>query len=532
MYRVKTGTDIIMAEGGELLSELLASAHLPVEMPCGGRGVCGKCRVLVNGKEELACRYVIGSDIEVVLPDRGEIVSETGISFESAAGKNAGESVGKNAGESVGKNAGESVGKNAGESVGESVGKNAGENAGESVGKNAGENVGGNAGESVGDELSFALDIGTTTLALALVSSKDSSVKGVYTSGNPQRAFGADIMTRIEYCRRNSGAKLTSAVVDGINRLVKKSGVSSVGTMYVAGNVTMLHLLFSEDCSSIGVAPYTPVFLESREYPAEALGIEGVRRVVSLPSVSSFVGADIVAGMNYTGLPAPGNYSLLVDLGTNAEIVLFSDSSAVASAAAAGPCFEGANISSGMSATRGAVRAFYIDENGVRRAETIENAPAAGICGTGLVDIVAELLRTGEIDETGYMECSEYEVADGVTLTQDDVRQFQLAKSAVFSAMISLMKNENVSFDDIGHLYISGGFSAGINPRSAVRCGLLPAELAEKITVLNNSSLLGTVKFASEKNDLSVYIRNTRYIDLSSDAFFSGLFIENMMFDS
>ena len=268
MYRVKTGTDIIMAEGGELLSELLASAHLPVEMPCGGRGVCGKCRVLVNGKEELACRYVIGSDIEVVLPDRGEIVSETGISFESAAGKNAGESVGKNAGENAGKNAGENVGGNAGESVGGNVGESAGENV----------------GESVGDELSFALDIGTTTLALALVSSKDSSVKGVYTSGNPQRAFGADIMTRIEYCRRNSGAKLTSAVVDGINRLVKKSGVSSVGTMYVAGNVTMLHLLFSEDCSSIGVAPYTPVFLESREYPAEALGIEGLRSATRLCS--------------------------------------------------------------------------------------------------------------------------------------------------------------------------------------------------------------------------------------------------------
>ncbi len=468
MYKVKIGDEVIYADGGEILSDVLLKHKKPVEHPCGGRGTCKKCKVNVNGKEELSCRYVINSDIEVSLSGTENIISETGADTTGSITKN----------------------------------------------------------------LCFALDIGTTTIALALVSLDEGKIVKVITGTNPQRAFGADIMTRISYCRQNSQYELNRVVIAEINRLIGEFGIERIDTMYVAGNVTMLHLFFNVDCSSIGVAPYTPVFLESKSADAEDIGIIGVGKVISLPSVSSFVGADIVAGMNYTGFPSDGKYNLLVDLGTNAEVVLFSENSGLATAAAAGPCFEGANISFGMSATSGAVYSFSLKQNREKDVKTISDVPAKGICGTGLIDIIAELVKANIIDETGYMEDETYIISDNVTLSQGDVRQFQLAKSAVYSAILSLIKTENIAFEQIENMYISGGFSAKINIESAVTCGLLPAALASKTVPINNSSLLGTVKFALEQNDLSVYTRNTEYVDLSSSRYFSDLFIENMMFET
>ena len=231
MYKVKIGDEVIYAEGGEILSDVLLKHKKPVEHPCGGRGTCKKCKVNVNGKEELSCRYVINSDIEVSLSGTENIISETGADTTGSITKN----------------------------------------------------------------LCFALDIGTTTIALALVSLDEGKIVKVITGTNPQRAFGADIMTRISYCRQNSQNELNRVVIAEINRLIGEFGIERIDTMYVAGNVTMLHLFFNVDCSSIGVAPYTPVFLESKSADAEDIGIIGVGKVISLPSVSSFVGADIVA---------------------------------------------------------------------------------------------------------------------------------------------------------------------------------------------------------------------------------------------
>ena len=245
-----------------------------------------------------------------------------------------------------------------------------------------------------------------------------------------------------------------------------------------------------------------------------------------MPNISAFVGADIVAGLNLVSAPMSGKHDLLIDLGTNAEVVLFSEKDALCTAAAAGPCFEGANISCGMSATAGAISAY--GEDGIK---TIADAKPLGICGTGLVDVIAVLLERGEIDETGFMECESYTLSEGVTLEGGDVRQYQLAKSAVNSAILTLMKLKNVGFEDIGSMYISGGFSAKINIKNAVKTGLLPKELESKCVTLNNSSLLGAVKYAFEQNELSWLLDSTRYIDLSSDPDFSELFIENMMFE-
>lgn len=456
---VKINGKTVLAPAGTVLSDILE-----IEKPCGGRGTCGKCKVRVNGSDELACRYIINSDIEVETYEKSGIVSESGII-----------------------------------EVGEASGN-----------------------------LCYALDIGTTTLALALVSLDAKKTVRVVTATNPQRRFGADVITRIDHCQKHSVDELQSVLIGEINKMISDFDVGVVDTMYVAANVTMLHTFFGVDCSSIGVAPYTPSFLDSKRENAECIGLRGVKTVISLPSVASFVGADIVAGLGLVGMPEEGKYDLLVDLGTNAEVVLFSNKSGVATAAAAGPCFEGANISCGMSATKGAVYSYRSDYGQVSY-KTIADARAVGICGTGLIDIVAELLKNENIDETGYMD-DDHEIADGVYLSPDDVRQYQLAKSAVCSAILSLMKTEGVTFDNISKMYISGGFSSKINICNAVNSGLLPRELAGKTVALNNSSLQGTVKYAIEGNDLDGLTKKIKYVDLSANKYFTDLFVENMMF--
>ena len=312
-------------------------------------------------------------------------------------------------------------------------------------------------------------------------------------------------------------------LTDTINEMLEELPVRA-DTLYVSGNTTMLHILFGIDCSSIGTAPYTPVFLEKKSVNAESIGVTAADKVESLPCISAFTGADIVAGLNLINMPENGKHSLLIDLGTNAEIVLYSGESSLCTAAAAGPCFEGANISCGMSATEGAVYAY--SEN---TAKTIGNAPVRGVCGTGLIDIVAHLLKNGILDETGYME-NDFEIADKVTLTRDDIRQYQLAKSAIYSAVLTLMSLKNVSLDDIETVYLSGGFSGKINIENAVITGLIPEGLRDKCRAIRNSSLLGTVKYALEKNPLNEICTKARYIDLSESPSFSELFIENIMF--
>ncbi len=462
MRKVIINGETQYCEDGTVLSDVLVKSDNGVDHPCGGRGVCKKCIVTVNGKEELSCRYIINSDITVTIPKKDEILSETG-AIQTG---------------------------------------------------------------QVTDNRCLVLDIGTTTLALALVSLDKNEIIKVITGTNPQRMFGADVMTRIDYCTKNGVKELKAVLTDEINSMTARITDGKIPTLYVSGNVTMLHLFFGVDCSSMGMAPYTPAFLESKTVTGESLGLAGVRTVISLPSIAAFVGADLVAGLNFVGKPQKEKHNILIDLGTNAEIVLYDENSALCTAAAAGPCFEGANISYGMSATEGAIYSYSKEE-----IKTVGNTQAKGICATGLIDIIAELVCDETVDETGFMECESIEIVKDVYINQLDIRQYQLAKSAVYSAMLTLMKQKNVSFDDIETLYISGGFSAKINIENAVKTGLLPKELSGKCVAVNNSSLLGTVKYACEKNELSRWIDMASYVDLSADSVFSDLFIDNMIFE-
>lgn len=462
---IQNGTEKrIEFEGARLLSELIGIAGMHIDKPCGGRGVCRKCTVLVDGKSELACRYTVTGDACVQIPDAGSIVSVTGASETHAATEN----------------------------------------------------------------MCLCLDIGTTTLALALVSLDEKRVVKTKTAPNPQREFGADVISRIEYCAKNGTERLQDTLLARlavmVNELFAEFGIKAVEKMYVAGNTAMLHLFFGIDCSALGVSPYTPVFLGERRASGASLGFENIGEIVSLPGISAFVGADIVAGLGYVEAPRAGKYSLLIDLGTNAETVLFGERRYLSATAAAGPCFEGANISCGMSASKGAVYAY---KNGIY--SVIGDVEPEGICATGLIDIIAELVKNGTIDESGYME-SDLVLSDDVKLTPADIRELQLAKSAVRSAVDCLISHAGIEYKDIEKMYVAGGFSAMLNAENAAFLGLIPAALADRAVAVNNSSLLGTVKHACECNSLSGITAHSEYIDLGADSRFAELFFENMSF--
>lgn len=457
---LKGDNRILYAHDGELLSRVLMRHSLKFEHPCGGRGTCGKCTLRVNGKEELSCKYTVRGDIEVELADSFNIQTA---------------------------------------SIGEETGK-------------------------ATENMCLCFDIGTTTLVLALVSCDEGSVVKSVTRNNPQRAFALDVMSRIEYATKNGTEDMQRVLIDELNSMLKELGAEDIDKLFVAGNTTMLHLFLGVDPSKMGHAPYTPEFLDLKELGAKELGIKTVDTVTALPGISAFVGADIVAGLNYVGMPTEDRYSILVDLGTNAEIVLYSKHKLYCTAAAAGPCFEGVNISCGMSAVDGAV--YSCTGNGFK---TVGNTKPKGICATGLIDAMALMLEGEYIDETGFME-TPFEIAPRVTITREDVRQFQLAKGAICSAIYALVKKAGISFKDIDKVYVAGGFSSKMNVGNALLTGLLPIEAGGKIYTVDNSCLKGLIKYACEKNELNLILDNAEYVDLAMDGYFGELFIENMIF--
>ncbi len=473
MPEVRVNGKPFYASMDEPLAAVLARLGIPTDHPCGGRGICKKCTVLVDGKPVLSCQYIIRSNVsvEVEIPPTIRVPTlEPSPATEPWGGLPA-------------------------------------------------------------EHAALVLDIGTTTMSLFVTDTRTGQLLWGGSANNPQRAFGADVMSRIAYATAHGTEPLTSVLHAEIRRLLDDMVAHcalSPCPLYVAGNTTMLHLFLGVDPTSMGVAPYTPAFLEEKHLSPEACGLHGVTEVITLPGISAFVGADLVAGLHYVGQPAsPDRWRLLVDLGTNAEILLYDQERILCTAAAAGPCFEGACISSGMSASGGAISSYDLDGT----YGTIEDIPPTGICGTGLVDAVAVLLERGIVDETGYMEPPVFYLCDSVSLVREDIRQYQLAKAAIRAAIEALIARAGITYDDIESLSIAGGFAAMIHEANAVRTGLLPAELVGRCTSVGNSALLGTARYAHDGTDLDAYIRRATYIDLSSDPVFTEAFMERMLFE-
>ncbi|MCL1992142.1 MAG: ASKHA domain-containing protein, partial [Spirochaetes bacterium] len=335
----------------------------------------------------------------------------------------------------------------------------------------------------------------------------------------------------------------TAGLFTAINRqtqrilagFTERWGLGQIEKLSVSGNTTMLHLFLNIDPSGMGEYPFTPVFLDAREMPGHGLSFSA-KSVSVLPSISAFVGGDITAGLAALDILNAPDPSLLIDIGTNGEMALFHRGGVYCCATAAGPAFEGAEISCGMSGISGAISAVELASDGSLSVTTIGGQPPRGVCGSGLIDAVAVMLKQGVIDETGLMENhpAGYPLACGVSIVNRDIRQFQLAKSAIFSGVKILCKNAGVATDDIKNVYIAGGFGFFINKKNSSYVGLFPKDFADRLSICGNLSLQGAEEALLSKDFMErcgQIISRCSVVDLSADPDFMNEFAENMLFD-
>jgi uncharacterized 2Fe-2S/4Fe-4S cluster protein (DUF4445 family) len=386
--------------------------------------------------------------------------------------------------------------------------------------------------------LALAVDLGTTTVAVFLDDLRSHRNLGVRTFPNPQQPYGADVISRINYCREESGGTgrlqslITGAIGDAALYLCALAGFSpeQVGRMSVAGNPTMLHLFRGINPESLALYPFTPVFLDEQRLDGTSAGFSRFPNLVveMLPSVSSYVGADIVAGLAAVSVNPPEGWSLFLDIGTNGEMALWKEDAILACATAAGPAFEGARISCGMAGVEGAVSGLRKDG-----CETIGNKPPAGLCGSGLVDAVALLLDEGSVDIMGYLAEDAPLQDTGLSLTPQDIREVQLAKGAIAAGIRVLMSEAGITASEIRQVFMAGGFGYALHDWSAGRIGLIPDGLEKKQIRAGNTSGLGArlwLHSAQFRDYARGLAGRVRYVELSDHAEFNDLFMWEMMF--
>ena len=512
-----------MFQGDESSSllEQLRSQKLYVSAACGGRGTCGKCKVrMMSGAQEpskedigffteeelaegwrLACRTFPKGDCRVVIQSDDESQFAVVSQHSKARGDIANETEGYD----------------------------------------------------------IAIDIGTTTIAMELVGKSSGRILHTVTAINRQRAFGADVIARIQASNDGQKEALKASIrkdlYEGIKGLLAESGASGikVGRIAIAGNTTMGHLLMGYSCETLGVYPFTPVNIgtivtdfgelfkeQIARDAAEALILAA--RVVLLPGISTFVGADISAGMLACGFDRQEKPCLLIDLGTNGEMAIGCKDRILVTSTAAGPAFEGGNISWGMGSVPGAISGVSL-ENGKIYVTTIGDAPPVGLCGTGVIETVCELRKKELVDETGMLDEDYFDdglelgrtpKGEAILFTQKDVREIQLAKSAVRAGVETLLLRYGVTYEDIDQVFLAGGFGYKINLEKTIGIGMLPEELREKTTAVGNSSLGGTVLYLTDEDArerLNGIVEASHEVELSSDKDFNNFYTEYMLFE-
>ncbi len=403
-------------------------------------------------------------------------------------------------------------------------------NAGISCNFTAGTGLTENSFNKKSNRSGIAVDIGTTTVAAAFI---DKSGNIRYASRlNPQSAYGGDVISRIQACAEGKLNAQTKLIRDCIKKLISElNGGEYTDIMAVSGNTTMMHIFCGISPESMGHSPFTPQFTEAKIINGNDVGFN-VEKILILPSVSAFIGADITAGIHSLGLENVSGIILFADLGTNGEIVLSAGGKLFCTSTAAGPALEGGATECGVGGINGAIDSVkYV--NGSIEYTTVNKAPAIGICGSGIVDTVALLKETERIDETGYFEDVELTICKNVRFTQNDIRGFQLAKSAVYSGIETLCETVGIGTAQIDRLYIAGGLGYYINPVSAVKCGLLPNIDINKIIPAGNTSLQGALNcIASFDNieEMQKIANHCTVIDLGGNPKFNERFMENMYF--
>ncbi|MBN1626516.1 MAG: DUF4445 domain-containing protein, partial [Deltaproteobacteria bacterium] len=377
-------------------------------------------------------------------------------------------------------------------------------------------------GDNTDNSYGLAVDIGTTTVVVQLINMKTGNVIGVEGNHNLQSRYGEDVISRMIYaCGREKGLNtLHSAIVKNINDLIdtltKEKGVNprDIHALVAAGNTTMSHLFLNLIPCSIRLEPYVPTATIYPQISAKDIGIDIDPDAIieTVPSISSYVGGDIVAGILACGMADRPEIKVLIDIGTNGEIAVGNNEWLVCCSASAGPAFEGGGIRYGMRATRGAIEKIFI-EDGHISYQTIGNAKPRGICGSGLIDCLYEMSRNKIIDGNGSLDSSknkdgrviekdgevqfilaypdETENGQELVITQSDIDHLIRSKGAIFAAIKSLIDYVSLSFQDIDTFYVAGGFGSFLDIKKSIGIGLLPDINPEKIQFVGNSSLMG-----------------------------------------
>lgn len=406
------------------------------------------------------------------------------------------------------------------------------------------------ADASGAEDLGVALDIGTTTLELLVADlrSKKTLVSG--SVPNMQAQAGADVISRIDFAGSvPDGTAEMHGMVRGQFGTLLRDCLAAAGldeqnlvSCVVTGNTTMLHLAAGRSPASMGVFPYTPQSLFGVDMPPETLGLDDRCHVYFAPCVSAFVGADVVCALLDALQEHERRAGVLVDLGTNGEIIAWAGDTIVATASAAGPVFEGGGIACGMPAIPGAVRRVVVNENNEVQLETIAGEAPAGMCGSGVVDAVAAALALGAVDGTGALQPGAprtsqeengkfFALAENVYLTQKDVRAFQSAKAAIFSGVQIVLGELGVPQDQPPLLYLAGGLGTAVNIDSAFQTGIVPR--GNGAVALGNAALRGARRLLLSPGLRPVaeqLARRTRALDLGTSPAFNAKYIENMVF--
>jgi len=406
--------------------------------------------------------------------------------------------------------------------------------------------------------LGCAVDIGTTTVVVYLVDLSNKTVLGERAALNRQRRYGADVISRIQHCRQYplAIAELQQAIVGQLDAMIKdlceSHGVAPqrLERVVAVGNPTMIHLLVKADPSGIACAPFTCAFTAALESTGAAIGLTcAAQAPLILPgAVAAYVGSDITAGLATTDIFASPEPALYVDIGTNGEIALWDGKRLLCCSSAAGPAFEGASIKHGTGAVDGAVDHVWLktDPDGTLSLgfSTIGSTEPVGICGSGIIDIMAALLDAGVVDESGAMEGRhplvrrgpdgwEIAISDKLAFTNRDVREVQLAKAAIAAGIDTLLKTADLSLEDLGRIIIAGGFGSFIALSSALKIGLLPAIGKKPIKAVGNAAGKGACMAACDETVLrriETLRQNAIYVELSASALFQERYIEHMLF--
>ncbi|MEN8139079.1 MAG: ASKHA domain-containing protein [Bacteroidota bacterium] len=477
-------------EGANLLEFIRENTDGGISAPCGGNGTCGKCKVEIKDEGHVtSCLYYVSKDIELIMPDEQEMkIMSDQYKFTKQYWVNPGKAAGL-----------------------------------------------------ATIPYGLAIDIGTTTIAYYIVNMLFGTVVDVITKINPQSQYGADVISRISYGKENENGidNLQSVLVNSINDVLegycKNSDLTANDFVKVSivGNPTMLHQILAIDAISIAHSPFKPVFTETKNLsPADlSININPEGDVVLLPALSGYVGADIIAGLASIDRDKIGKTFLFIDIGTNGEMVLVTPEKTLSCATAAGPAFEGANISNGMGAVPGAISKFNMDSYDV-----VGDVEPIGICGSGLIDVVGELLKNDIIGMDGNISEDFVVYKSGsntVSLTQKDLREVQLAKSSIASGVKRMLAKAGIDENAVDNILLAGGFGNYIDIENAIKIGLLPDLPLDKYIQVGNTAGTGSVIAVKSQNfidDMEKMIDEMEYIELSSDPEFEMEFAMNMFF--